>query len=113
MCPNATRLKSTIAGLYPKERSKSVNPLPQVLIFDYNLIGFARRYKNRFNALGVKVLEVKGSWSDFIIDLFAERNDGIIVTRDRDFSLNKRAVVLTKTKYEELWTELWKKIRFL
>jgi len=88
---------------------KSANPPP--IIFDYCVCGFGRKYEERFRLLGFSVLFVGEKWKDFVVRKYVEKNNGILVTSDKEFEGYSRAIVLAKRKYEEMWSELWRKWR--
>jgi len=83
------------------------------LLFDYNLVGFYFFIKHRLELLGIKatVLDQWNSKSDRLVEFLANRTGSIVVTRDKDF-LGK-GIVLKKTRYCELYTELIRALRRL
>lgn len=91
--------------------AKKICVNPPLLVFDTCIIGFCRRYRKRFEVLGIGVCEITSSWKDFIVEKYVKRKKAILVTRDKDFEGTKYAIVLKSRKYEEMWSELWKKLR--
>lgn len=90
---------------------KDVNPHP-LLIFDNCVVGFGIRYKHRFELLGYSIVLLKRGKADFYIKELAKKYNAIIVTRDKDFKDYQKAIILSKIKYEEMWSEFWRKLKY-
>jgi len=87
-----------------------------ILVFDHSIIGFARWCRRRLELLGYKVvIPPTGVMKhDMLLEEYAERVNGIIVTTDKSIKY-KHKVLLDmptdkKPKYEKWYTELIKKL---
>jgi len=79
------------------------------LIFDVCVLGFYKWSRRRLKLLGYDPIPTPYKYDDQII-LFARMINGIIVTRDKDFSKYEKSVILKLDKYEKMYTQLIKQL---
>jgi uncharacterized protein with PIN domain len=82
------------------------------LIFDMCVLGFYKWSRGRLRLLGYDPIPSPYKYDDQII-LFARMIDGIIVTRDKDFTKYEKSVILKLDKYEKMYTQLIKQLKTL
>ena len=79
------------------------------LIFDVCVLGFYKWSRRRLRLLGYDPIPSPYKYDDQIIT-FAKMIDGIIVTRDKDFTKYEKSVILKLDKYEKMYTQLIKQL---
>ena len=79
------------------------------LIFDMCVLGFYKWSRRRLRLLGYNPIPSPYKYDDQIIT-FAKMIDGIIVTRDKDFTKYEKSIILKLYKYEKMYTQLIKQL---
>jgi len=79
------------------------------LIFDVCVLGFYKWSRRRLKLLGYDPIPSPYKYDDQII-LFARMINGIIVTRDKDFTKYEKSIILKLDKYEKMYTQLIKQL---
>jgi len=85
-----------------------------IVVADVSLWGFFRWAESRLRLLGIKVVYPPARASDYAIAELARRLNAVVVTSDKRFPYEPKAVlefpVGKKPKYEKLYTQLMKKL---
>ena len=82
------------------------------LVFDICVLGFYKWSRDRLRLLGYNPIPTPYKYDDQIIT-FAKMINGIIVTRDKDFTKYEKSVILKQDKYEKMYTQLIKQLKTL